>query len=72
MNDTNEPHGNVQMLVDDLERLLNRHRHENPLNWAEMIGALEIAKTGLLEEMLEVEDEEDDEDEDQDKKALWQ
>ena len=59
---SHEQHGDVQQLVDDLTRLVNRTRLENPLNWAEMIGALEIVQSDLLQEMIdEARDDGDDE-----------
>ena len=59
---SHEQHGDVQQLVNDLTRLVNRTRLENPLNWAEMIGALEIVQSDLLREMEdEARDDGDDE-----------
>ena len=50
---SHEQHGDVQQLVDDLTRLVNRTRLENPLSWAEMIGALTIVQSDLLQEMVD-------------------
>ena len=59
---SHEQHGDVQQLVDDLTRVVNRTRLENPLSWAEMIGALEIVQSDLLQEMIdEIRDDGDDE-----------
>ena len=50
---SHEQHGDVQQLVDDLTRIINRARLENPLSWAEMIGALTIVQSDLLQEMID-------------------
>ena len=59
-------HGDVQQLVDDLTRLVNRTRLENPLSWAEMIGALTIVQSDLLQEMID-----DARDDGDDEREAW-
>ena len=64
---SHEQHGDVQQFVNDLTRLVNRTRLENPLNWAEMIGALEIVQSDLLREM-----EDEARDDGDDGREAWQ
>ena len=46
-----DEHGDVQQLVNELNRTIRRNRLENQLNLAEVVGALELVKSDLIQEV---------------------
>lgn len=46
-------HEQTQAFADDLERLLDRYRHEFNLTYAQLVGVLEMAKADVIREALE-------------------
>ena len=52
----------VEHLTNELTRLINRFRSEYEMNYAELVGAIELVKADIIDESLADDDVSDDED----------
>ena len=49
----------VDQLIDEIERLIERYRHEGDISYAEIVGALELIKIDVIAEAVARAEEED-------------